>query len=223
MKIQLKVTRFIILLLILIVIITFASMATASAIDIKCVNLENPNDDYLDSLKKYNRVYTYRNDDSFENFEVEYKGKIVVSDDDKDIVSISPGGFFTVIKSSFGNKRKIYISADNNGGLTKEYFEGKSKKDFNKDGKEWLSDILPDLVLQTGISAEERIERLVRKSFMALLNELEKLDNSKFYNTSNVSFGIYCSKTEYSRNVFYLYLKIIADEHQMTKNELYNF
>jgi hypothetical protein len=223
MKLQLKVTRFIILLLILIVIITFASMATASAIDIKCMNLESPNDDYLDSLKKYNRVYTYKNNDSFENFEVEYKGKIVVTNDDKDILSISPGGFFTITKSSFGNKRKIYISADNNGRLTKEYFEGKSKKDFNKDGKEWLSDILPDLVLQTGISAEERIERLARKSFLAVLNELEKLDNIKFYNSSKVNFGIYHSKTEYSRNVFYLYLKIIADKHQMTKNELYNF
>jgi hypothetical protein len=223
MKLQLKVTRFIILLLILIVIITFASMATASAIDIKCMNLESPNDDYLDSLKKYNRVYTYKNNDSFENFEVEYKGKIVVTNDDKDILSISPGGFFTITKSSFGNKRKIYISADNNGRLTKEYFEGKSNKDFNKDGKEWLSDILPDLVLQTGISAEERIERLARKSFLAVLNELEKLDNIKFYNSSKVNFGIYHSKTEYSRNVFYLYLKIIADKHQMTKNELYNF
>ncbi|NJO91203.1 MAG: hypothetical protein HC831_21240 [Chloroflexia bacterium] len=49
MKAQIKLTRLIIILLILVVIITFASMASASAIDIKCVNLENPNDDYLDS------------------------------------------------------------------------------------------------------------------------------------------------------------------------------
>ena len=172
MKTQLRLTRLLIIFLILVVIITFASMASAAAIDIKCMNIESPSDDFLDSLKKYNRVYTYRNDDSFENFEVKYKGKIVVTSNDKDILSISPGGFFTVTKSSFGNKRKIHISADNRGRLNKEYYEGKSKKDFDKNGKEWLEDVLPEIILHTGISAEERINRLAKKSFSEVLSEL---------------------------------------------------
>ena len=198
-------------------------MASAAAIDIKCMNIESPSDDFLDSLKKYNRVYTYRNDDSFENFEVKYKGKIVVTSNDKDILSISPGGFFTVTKSSFGNKRKIHISADNRGRLNKEYYEGKSKKDFDKNGKEWLEDVLPEIILHTGISAEERINRLAKKSFSEVLSELDKLDDIGYYNKSNLNFVFYRSKTEYSRNVFYLYLKIITDKHKMTNNELYNF
>jgi len=223
MKTQLKIARLVIILLIFIVIITFASMASASAIDKKCMNIEITNDDYLDSLKKYNRVYTYRNNDSFENFEVKYKGKIVVTSDDTDILSISPNGFFTITKSSFGNKRKIHISADSRGRLTKEYYEGKGKKEFGKDGKEWLDNILPDIILHTGISAEERINRLAKKSFSAVLDELDKLNNIKYHNKSNVNFGIYRSKTEYSRNVFDLYLKIVTDKHELTNNELYNF
>ena len=223
MKTKVKIARFAIILLILVVIITFASIAIASAIDRRCMDVETSNVDYTDSLKKYNKTYSYKNKDSFENFEVEYRGKIVVTKDDKDILSISPKGFFTVSKSSFGNKRKIHIYTDARGKLIKEYYEGKGKKDFNTQGKAWLSDILPDLILQTGISAEERIERLSKKSFSAVLDELEKLDNIKYYNKSHVNFVFYHSKTEYSRNVFYLYQKIIVDKYKLTKNELYNF
>ena len=221
MKIELKITRFFIILLILVVLIVFASIASASAIDRKCINIENPIDDYLDSLKKYTKEHHFRQVDNFKSFEVKYKGRIILSHDDKDIASISPGGYFTVQKSSFGNKRKIRIYSNGNK-LVKEYFEGKTKKDFNKDGKDWLSEILPRLIYQTGIGAEDRMKHLMRNSFAAILDELDKVYS--FGRKGQTKVGItYQYESNFGSNAYNLYMKIIADKYKMSKNELYNY
>ena len=203
-------------------ILSFGHQTSLKAIGMSCALMEMPGNQVPDSLEKYTKTYKFINNDSFENFEVEYRGNIVITPNDKDIQSISKNGFIKISKSSFGNKRRIHIQADANGNLQKEYYEGKSKKDFSKGGQEWLNDILLEVTRKTGISAEERIRRLAKKGFEPILAELEEIEDIKFYNQTNV-FIFYNTKTRYSQNVYYLYCKIITDNYKLGKNDLYKF
>ena len=97
------------------------------------------------------------------NFDIEYKGDITISNDDKDIIGISKGGYIEIRKSSFGNRRRIVIEANSNGQLTKSYYVGRSEKNYNSEGKAWLSEILPEVVRTTTIGAESRVQRFYSK------------------------------------------------------------
>ena len=56
------------------------------------------------------------------NFNVESRGKIEVSDDDKDVKSISADWYLEITKTVFGSKRSIVITPQGSG-LKREYFE----------------------------------------------------------------------------------------------------
>ena len=217
-----KKEKRIIIFVLIATMFSFGNQTLLSAINIPYRNMETPINQVSNKLEKYTKTYKFINNDSFENFEVEYRGKIVITSDDKDILSISKKGFLKISKSSFGNKRRIHIYTDFNGKLQKEYYEGKRKKDFSKKGKEWLADILVDVARKTGISAEERIRRLSKKGFEAILAKLEEIEEIKFYNQTNV-WIFYNSRTKYSLNVYNLYNKIIVDNYKLSKNDLYKF
>lgn len=97
------------------------------------------------------------------SFSVETRGKMEVSDDDKDIKSMSPDGYLEITKTVFGSKRTIVISPTPNG-LKKEYYEGRTLVPFEPDGRQWLGEILPEIVRSTTIAAESRVNRIYRKN-----------------------------------------------------------
>lgn len=112
------------------------------------------------------------------SFDVEYRGEIEVNATDTDITSISPGGYFEVSKTTFGSKRSIVIEPSG-GKLVKEYYEGRSKVNWEPEGRKWLEEILPDLVRNTGIAAKSRINRYFNQGGVsAVLNEVSRLESS---------------------------------------------
>ncbi len=104
------------------------------------------------------------------DFKVEYEGRITVSNDDKDIVDISRGGYFELSKASFGASRKVKIAPDRNG-LSKRYYVGWSENDYEPEGRKWLAEVLPDLLRSTTIAAESRVDRIYGKGGGAALVE----------------------------------------------------
>ena len=109
------------------------------------------------------------------DYKIEYEGEITTSDDDKDIVAISEGGFIEIKKSRFGKKRKITIEAEGDR-LVKKYYIGRKEVSWNPDGKNWLAEILPDLVRRTGIAAKSRVDRFYNKGGVkAVVNEVDDL------------------------------------------------
>ena len=109
-----------------------------------------------------NGAKTYRVKNSNNDFKIEYEGEITLSDDDKDVIGISMGGFLEIKKTSFGSKRRILIHAEE-GTLVKKYYKGWSKKPYNPTGKAWLAAILPEIVRTTTIAAEARVNRFYKK------------------------------------------------------------
>jgi len=112
------------------------------------------------------------------DFKIEYEGDITLSDDDKDIVAISRGGFIEIEKSSFGNRRRIVIESDRSGNLIRKYYEGRKEQNFNPDGKEWLAEVLQEIVRTTTIAAEARVDRFYGKGGAnAVLGEIGQIES----------------------------------------------
>jgi len=136
------------------------------------------NNSYSVNSSHNNGKSTIHVKDNGKEFKIEYEGEITLSDDDREITGISDGGFIEITKSSFGSKRRVYIEADRNGNLSYSYYVGRSEKNFNPEGKEWLAEILPDVVRSTTIAAESRVERFYAKGgAKAVLNEIEEMDS----------------------------------------------
>jgi len=127
------------------------------------------------SSSKNGGVRTYHVKNGQNDFRIEYEGDITLSNDDKDIVAISRGGFIEIKKSSFGTKRRIVIHNET-GTLVKKYYVGWSEKPFHPEGKKWLADILPDILRTTTIAAKSRVDRFYNKGGVnGVLSEVRKM------------------------------------------------
>src|SRR5258708_19605796 len=111
------------------------------------------------------------------NFNVEMRGKIQLTDDDKDIKSISSDGYLEITRVTFGSRRSIVMTPEGNG-IKREYYEGRDKMDFEKEGRKWLSEILAELVRTTTIAADSRVNRFFKQGgTSAVLSEIGKLES----------------------------------------------
>ena len=110
-------------------------------------------------------------------FNIELRGRVEVTDDDRDIKSLSDGGYLEISKTVFGSKRSVVIESQGGGKLKRSYYEGRTLASWEDGGKAWLADILPSVVRSTGISAEARVERFFKKGgTTAVLNEISQLE-----------------------------------------------
>lgn len=133
--------------------------------------------DLVISSSNDNGKFTYRTNNPVQSFNVETRGKIELTDDDKDIKSISPDGYIEIEKTVFGSRRKIVITPQGNT-LKREYYEGRSAVPFEPEGRKWLSEILPELVRTTTLGAEGRVKRFFTKGGTnAVLSEINSMES----------------------------------------------
>jgi len=128
------------------------------------------------SGEKDGGVYRWRTSSGLTDFNIEARGKIELTDDDKDIRSISDDGYLEITKTVFGSKRSIVIESLGGGKMKKEYYEGRTKTAWDPNGKEWLAEILPEVVRSSTIGAESRVNRFFKQGGTnAVLNEIGSL------------------------------------------------
>ncbi len=77
---------------------------------------------------------SYKNFNVLSNFNVESRGKIELSDDDKDIKSMSPDGYLEIKKTVFVSRRSLVITPSGSG-LKREYYEGGTSVAFEPETK----------------------------------------------------------------------------------------
>ncbi len=129
-------------------------------------------------IKKDRNKIVIKNRNGLSNFDVEMRGKIELTDDDKDIKSMSSDGYLEINKTVFGSRRTLIISPQDNG-LRKDYYEGRTKVPFDPAGKEWLGEILPELVRSTTIGADSRVDRFFKNGGPpAVVAEIERLESN---------------------------------------------
>jgi hypothetical protein len=128
------------------------------------------------TIQSDNGTYRWKTSTGMTDFNIEVRGKIDVTDDDKDIKSISDGGYLEITKTVFGSKRAIVIESLGGGKIKKEYYEGRSKMEWEPNGREWLGEILPDIVRSTTLAAESRVTRYFKQGGTnAVLAEIDRL------------------------------------------------
>ncbi len=111
-------------------------------------------------------------------YKIEFEGDFELSDDDTDIVGVSRGGYFEISRSAFGSRRRVVVEADSRGNLIKDYYVGRERLDFEPEGREWLAEILPEIVRSTIIGAESRVNRFYRKDGVnGVLGEVRELES----------------------------------------------
>jgi hypothetical protein len=117
--------------------------------------------------------------ENYTDYEVHTNGEITLTDDDMGIKSISPGGYLKIDKRTFGNKRSLNIESNSAGVLNYQYFEGRSEIPYEPEGKNWLAEILLDVVRITGIDAEGRTKRIyARKGTEGVLQEIHYIESN---------------------------------------------
>lgn len=120
----------------------------------------------------------WRTSNGYSDFNIEMRGRIELTEDDKDIKSISDDGYLEINKTVFGSKRSIVIESLGGGKMKREYYEGRTKMDWEPNGKAWLGEILPDIVRNTTIAAEARVNRFFKQGgTAAVLAEIDKIDS----------------------------------------------
>ncbi len=143
---------------------------------------------------------TIKFNDWQKSYKIDFEGDFELSDNDEDIVSVSRGGYFEITRAAFGSKRRVIVESDSRGNLTKEYYVGRERMDFEPEGREWLAEVLPDIVRSTTIGAESRVNRFYRKDgARGVMEEVERLD------------GDYLKSH---------YIKILMDKDGLSTNEL---
>lgn len=124
-------------------------------------------------------VRSYKSTVNLTTLEFSHKGNITVNDTDTEIKSISSGGFLKIEKTTFGNTRSIYLEGDSDGKIIKEYYEGRTKVDFDPNGEKFLSDVLIEVIRASGIDAENRAIRIyLRGGTGALLEEITQINSN---------------------------------------------
>jgi hypothetical protein len=166
------------------------------------------------------RENIYKIDNAFSNFVIRSRGKIQVTDDDKDISSISADGYLIVEKSSFGSSRRLEISSENGKVVTRKYFEGSKERDYEPNGRIWLEEVMKDAIYKIGVGGKERAHRIYKaKGLSGFLNEIELFnENSSFRISSSFLFSI--SEQLNGVGARNLYFKTLVDEIKFDKRDL---
>ena len=112
------------------------------------------------------------------SLKVESRGEIEWSINDDDVGFISRGGYIEIEEKDRGYSHRVLIEPMSNGQLEYTYRRDGRKRSFDEEGKEWLAEVLPQFIRNSGIGAEERTQRILRTDGVdGVLAEIELIDS----------------------------------------------
>ncbi len=121
--------------------------------------------------------WTWRDGLNYKSFRMH--GHVEFTDDESDVKSISPGGWFSYEESHALTSRKIQATADGSGAIKRQYLVDGRDRPIDDDARAWLRASLPELLRESGIGAPERVRRIFNKGGAnAVLNEIAKIRSS---------------------------------------------
>jgi hypothetical protein len=94
---------------------------------------------------------------------VDVSGSVEFADDDRDVKSITPGGFVRISRGSLWTALRSYeVRPDGRGGLAREYIEYGRQRPLDAAAERWVADGMLLLIRETGSGAEARVQRMLR-------------------------------------------------------------
>ena len=114
-----------------------------------------------------NGTWSMVRSDNGKTVKVEGKGRVAFTDDDTDVKTLDPGGFFSIETkngwSSGSGTARVEVTAAKDGSLSRTYrIDGKAVSDA--EGRKWLATVLPEVVRELAIGADTRVARILAAS-----------------------------------------------------------
>ena len=114
-------------------------------------------------------------DDDQHDLSLDAKGKIEFTADETDIASLSAGGTASLEEKRDGTTRRLEL-AERGGKLERRYFVDRSEQPFDAAGRAWLAALLPNLIRESGVGAEARVQRIYANGgAAAVLAEIDQI------------------------------------------------
>jgi hypothetical protein len=96
--------------------------------------------------------------------ELKIAGAVEFTDDDRDVMSLSPYGHFSLKESRWWvHSRRYEVTADGSGHLARFYQVDGEAKPLDNEGRAWLAQIMPEIIRETGAGAGPRVQRILRQ------------------------------------------------------------
>jgi hypothetical protein len=101
-------------------------------------------------------------------------GEIEFTPDDRGIEALSPGGELEIEVRRLGTLRRARMRADRHGMIEREWSKGDGWLPWDAAAAEWLAEVLPGFIRESGIGAERRVERILGESgAVGVLDEVD--------------------------------------------------
>lgn len=115
--------------------------------------------------------------DGRNRLKVRIEGDVEFNEDDRGIKSISRGGYVAIQEKRGPKKTEIEIESGRGGELSYDYRVNGKRQPFDESAREWLGDVLLQLMRRTGIGAESRAARIYERDGMeGLLSEVRLIE-----------------------------------------------
>lgn len=115
-----------------------------------------------------------------DTLEVSCRGDVEFSDDDLDVRRLTPGGALRITERRRAGARSIEFTTNAAGTIERRFSVGTSKRPYEPEGRQWLSQFLPHLIRQTAIGAAGRVARILRANgSAAVLAEISLIEGSR--------------------------------------------
>ena len=111
------------------------------------------------------------------SMEVQGTGDFSLNDDETDIVDMAEDARL-VLEEGNGKTRKIRYESDGDA-IERSYWVDGRRAEIDADANEWLAEALPRLMRESGVKAEQRVDRLLRQGGAdRVLDEIELVNGS---------------------------------------------
>jgi beta-lactamase regulating signal transducer with metallopeptidase domain len=94
-----------------------------------------------------------------QGFDLQYRGNVWLSDDERAITRLSPNGFITIAEKGKGSNRKLTMRGDQDGNIASLSFDGSEVA-----AKQFMDEMLPRIVRSGSVAVESRVERIYSQS-----------------------------------------------------------
>ena len=113
-----------------------------------------------------------------ERLEVRYRGDVEFTDDDRDVKSLSPGGYLW-IREGGSRGDTVEFRADGSGDIERRFWSGGKERPFDPEGRQWLAKNLLRFIRRSGFGAPERVARIYKsKGAQGVLGEISLVEGS---------------------------------------------
>ncbi|MCH7574440.1 MAG: hypothetical protein IIA59_04860 [Candidatus Marinimicrobia bacterium] len=115
----------------------------------------------VDVVRQNDGFVIHSNVTPFSHFKVKVLGEVSFTFDNKDVESMSPGGYLSIERRVFLRTTKVVFEADDRGRIARTFFRGSFSDEIDQYASNWITEAILETFYLTGIGVDSRIKRML--------------------------------------------------------------